>query len=135
MENVAPLSAAVARLAPCPSKPNCVGSQASGRNFIPPLVFSDSAQNAFERLRAIVASLPRTRIVEQTSDYLHAEAASRIFGFIDDVEFYIDQPGKRVQVRSAARLGYSDFGVNRARIEAIRARFSSDVHESAQVRR
>lgn len=129
-----PLSADDGRLAPCPNKPNCVGSQASGRNFVPPLVFSGSAQNAFERLTAIVASWPRTRIVEQTSDYLHAEVASRIFGFIDDVEFHIDQAGKRVQVRSAARVGYSDFGVNRARIEAIRTRFSFDVHESAHVR-
>ena len=113
------------RLAACPNTPNCVNSQETGRSGVAALAFSDSASSAFARLKRIVSSLPRTRIVEATDDYLHAEVRSRIFGFVDDVEFIVDAPGSCVHVRSASRVGYSDFGVNRARVEAIRVRFAA----------
>ena len=111
------------RLAACPSTPNCVSSQESGRSAVAPLAYDDSASSAVARLKRIVSSLPRTRIVEATEDYLRVEVRSRIFGFVDDVEFIVDAAGSRVHVRSASRVGYSDFGVNRARVEAIRAQF------------
>lgn len=111
------------RLAPCPDSPNCVSSQTHGRAHIDPLAFDDEPQRARERLHAIVAAMPRVTIVESSPQYLRAEAASRVFGFVDDVEFYFDPAKRLVHVRSAARLGYSDFGVNRKRIETIRARF------------
>ena len=113
------------RLAPCPNSPNCVNSQETGRSAVAPLAFSDSVPSAFARLQRIVASLPRTRVVEATDSYLHAEVKSRIFGFVDDIEFLIDPLASQVHVRSASRVGYSDFGVNRARVEAIRVRFAS----------
>jgi uncharacterized protein (DUF1499 family) len=78
-----------------------------------------------QRLEAVVSSLPRTRVVERRGDYLRAEASSRLFGFIDDVEFQLDEPARVIHVRSAARVGYRDFGVNRARIEKVRAAFAS----------
>lgn len=111
------------RLAACPAKPNCVSSQAKGRYRVAPLTFTGSASLAMARLKQILASLPRTRIVEESNGYLRAEVASRIFGFVDDIEFYLDEPSALVHVRSASRVGYSDFGVNRARVETIRARF------------
>lgn len=113
------------RLTPCPNSPNCVNSQETGRSAVAPLAFSDSVPSAFARLQRIVASLPRTRVVEATDSYLHAEVKSRIFGFVDDIEFLIDPLASQVHVRSASRVGYSDFGVNRARVEAIRVRFAS----------
>ena len=118
------MSAHDGRLAPCPRTPNCVNSRETGRSAVAPLEFNDSATAAFARLKRVVASLPRTRIVEATDSYLHAEVRSRIFGFIDDVEFLIDPVASQVHVRSASRVGYSDFGVNRARVEAIRVRFA-----------
>jgi uncharacterized protein (DUF1499 family) len=111
------------RLAACPETPNCVSSQAKGRCRVAPLTFTGSASLAMARLKQILASLPRTRIVEESNGYLRAEVASRIFGFVDDIEFYVDEPHALVHVRSASRVGYSDFGVNRARVETIRARF------------
>ena len=111
------------RLQPCPDSPNCVSSQAQDRAHIEPLAFADTPQAARERLESILAGMPRVIIVESTPQYLRAEAASRVFGFVDDLEFHIDAVSRLVHVRSAARLGYSDFGVNRRRIEALRARF------------
>ncbi len=73
-------------------------------------------------LKAIVESTPNARIVETRADYLYAEYASALLGFVDDVEFYFPPGGNIIHVRSASRLGHSDFGVNRTRIETIRAR-------------
>ena len=112
------------RLTPCPDKPNCVNSQESGRSFVAPLAFADSAASALIRLQRILSSLPRTRVVETVENYVRAEVRSRIFGFVDDLEFLVDASAHRIHVRSASRVGYSDFGVNRARVEAIRVKFA-----------
>jgi uncharacterized protein (DUF1499 family) len=108
------------RLAPCPNKPNCVSSQASDRKH-QVASFSGGPDKSFamQKLKAIVQAMPRTTIVESTADYLYVEFGSRLLGFVDDVEFFHD--GTKIQVRSASRLGYSDMGVNRKRVEAIRA--------------
>jgi uncharacterized protein (DUF1499 family) len=114
------------RLKPCPATPNCVSSQAQDASHrVAALRFQGSAQVAFERLKAVLAAMPRMRIVEARDGYLRAEAASRLFGFVDDLEFYFDAPTAQVHVRSASRIGYSDLGVNRARVEAIRKAFES----------
>ena len=73
-------------------------------------------------LKTIVEGTPNTRIIETKPDYLYAEYATALMGFVDDVEFYFPPGGNIIHVRSASRLGYSDLGVNRKRIEAIRAR-------------
>ena len=75
-------------------------------------------------LKAIVDSMPNTRMVEMKPDYLYAEYTSALLGFVDDVEFYFAPRDNIIHVRSASRLGYSDFGVNRKRIEGIRARLA-----------
>ena len=108
------------KLAACPSSPNCVNSQAGDRSHgIRPLAFSGDAVTAMRKLTGVVTAMPRTQVVRSTDDYLYVEFSTPLLGFVDDVEFYCD--GTAIQVRSASRLGYSDLGVNRKRIEAIRA--------------
>jgi len=110
------------KLTPCPSSPNCVCSQASDAHAIAPLKVKGDAETAMRQLRGVIESMPRAQIVDAKPGYLYAEFTSSFMGFVDDVEFFAD--GSVIQVRSASRLGYSDLGVNRKRIEAIRAAFS-----------
>jgi uncharacterized protein (DUF1499 family) len=110
------------QLAPCPTSPNCVVSQGNtdAEHAIAPLTYSGDPANALERLATLIKGLPRTTVVEQTENYLYAEFTSQWMGYVDDVEFYLDPVAEVIQVRSASRLGQSDLGVNRQRIEAIR---------------
>lgn len=109
------------RLKPPPATPNAVSSQATtGYHAIEPLRYTGSAPRAMDALVEIVQSMPRATIVERTDDYLRAEFKSALLGFVDDVEFHAPPKQKVIHVRSASRLGHSDFGVNRKRVEAIR---------------
>lgn len=111
------------RLAPCPNTPNCVSSQSADTvHKIEPLTYKSSSEEAFAKLKQAIASLPRTKIITQSPNYLYAEFTSTIMRFVDDVEFYLDADTKVIHVRSASRLGQSDLGVNRKRIETIRAK-------------
>ena len=113
------------KLAPCPSSPNCVSSQSTDAlHQIAPLTFTSTPEQALAKLKSIIQSLPRTQIITETEDYLYAEFKSALLGFVDDVEFYLDQNANIIHVRSASRLGQSDLGVNRQRIETIRAKFN-----------
>jgi uncharacterized protein (DUF1499 family) len=112
------------KLAPCPRSPNSVSTESEdAAHLIDPIPFTTSTAEARGRMLAILRSMPRTTIVTQREDYLHAEFRSAIFRFVDDVEVYFDAPAKHIQLRSASRLGYSDLGVNRRRVEEIRRRF------------
>ena len=108
-------------LSPCPDKPNCVSSQDKSHH-IEPFHYTGSQKTAFEQLVSIIREWPRTKIVTQTENYLHAEFKTPWLRFTDDVEFLF-YPAQQIQVKSASRLGYSDFGVNRKRINALRAQF------------
>ena len=104
------------RLAPCKRSPNCVSSQANPsdpEHYIAPI------HGTMAAARSAVESLPRTRIIKEEKDYLYAEFRTRLLRFVDDVELYFD--GQVLQVRSCSRLGRRDFGVNRKRVEALRA--------------
>jgi uncharacterized protein (DUF1499 family) len=79
---------------------------------------------ARDRLAAVVNAMPRAKVITVKEDYVHAEFRSRLFGFVDDVEFFFDEDHKTIHLRSASRAGYYDFGMNRRRIERIRAQFS-----------
>lgn len=117
----AELGVQAGRLAACPDSPNCVSSQATEPPArIEPLPFSGSPAAALERLKAQLARQPRVRLAEESDGYLRYEFRSRLCGFVDDVEFLVDATSACIQVRSASRVGYSDLGANRARIEAIR---------------
>lgn len=112
-------------LAPCPSSPNCVSSMAlDAPHRIAPLPFSGTAAVAVAKLAGIVGSLPRASVVTATETYLHAEFTSAVFRFVDDVECMADELTGVIHIRSAARSGFSDLGVNRRRVETIRARWS-----------
>lgn len=110
-------------LPPCPETPNCVSSQArpdDAQHSIEPLRFTGDAAASWEVLRRSLRVMPRTRIIEDTGEYLHAEAKSLIFRFVDDLECALDRAKSVIHVRSASRVGRSDFGVNRKRVEKLR---------------
>jgi uncharacterized protein (DUF1499 family) len=115
------------QLAPCPRSPNCVVSQgnADAEHSIAPLAYEGDPAIAWDRLQAVVQALPRTAIIEATDTYLYAEFTSRWMGYVDDVEFYLQPEASQIQVRSASRLGESDLGVNRQRIETLRTAFAA----------
>jgi uncharacterized protein (DUF1499 family) len=79
------------------------------------------SREAWLAVRGSVEGLPLTKIIDETSDYLHAECTSAVFGFVDDLELHLRPAEELIAVRSASRLGYSDLGVNRRRIEDLRA--------------
>lgn len=109
----------------CPKSPNCVSSQAGDTGHaVAPFPYSDNRAEAYARLKKVLSQMTRTTIVGEKEDYIHAEARSLIFRFVDDVEFYFPADEKMIHVRSASRVGYSDLGVNRKRVEEIRERFS-----------
>ena len=110
------------KLAPCPKKPNCVSSRAKGRQWIEPLA---NGETQWGRLPAVLGELPGIRVVAQEADYLRAEARTRVLRFVDDLEFQYSPEENVVHMRSASRLGYSDFGTNRKRLESIRARLET----------
>jgi uncharacterized protein (DUF1499 family) len=114
------------RFHPCPKSPNCVSTQSEDeKHRIDPILYKGSTEEARQKLLVIVRSMPRANVVQETDDYIHVEFTSKLFRFVDDVEFWIDEKNKSIQFRSASRTGYSDMGVNRKRMETIRERFQN----------
>jgi uncharacterized protein (DUF1499 family) len=112
------------RFAPCPGSPNCVSTQATDREHrIEPIPFAEPTDRVIARLKSAMAAVPRLRVVTEKDDYIHAEATSLIFRFVDDVEFFVEPAAKLIHFRSASRVGHSDLGVNRGRMEQIRRAF------------
>ena len=112
------------RFAPCKPTPNCVSSQADPsdqEHYIAPLAFG----GGMHELRLAVESMPRATVIREDGNYLYAEYKSALMGYVDDVELLLDESARLVQVRSASRLGRSDFGVNRKRIEELRTLIGS----------
>jgi uncharacterized protein (DUF1499 family) len=122
--------------APSPTE-NSVSSQASlypthpmrAYAEIAPIAYTGDAATAWAKLERAIATLPRTSVVtnkklDTGQHYLYAQCTTLVLRFTDDVEFYLDEANHVIHVRSASRLGRKDFGVNRARIEAIRAAFN-----------
>jgi uncharacterized protein (DUF1499 family) len=118
-------------LSVCPSSPNCVSSQQStdDAHYISPIRYNGTLTQARNAIISVINSMDRTRIVTDKNNYLHAEFTSALFRFVDDVEFYFDDREKIIHLRSASRVGYWDFGVNRERIETIRTRFMELLNE------
>jgi len=115
------LGVASGGLAPCPSSPNCVSSDArDAAHAVAPFALAVEPGAAWEAARAAVAAWSRTRIVDETESYLHAECSSALFGFVDDLELQLRPAEQSIAVRSASRLGHSDLGVNRKRVERLR---------------
>jgi uncharacterized protein (DUF1499 family) len=113
------------RLASCGRRLNCVSSQADGsdaQRYVAPIRVKGAAAESIAAARRAVESMARARVVREEGNYLHAEFRSRVMGYVDDVEFTFDAKAGVLHVRSASRLGRRDFGVNRKRVEALRAR-------------
>ena len=106
---------------PCPKSPNCVSTQSTDeKHKIDPLQYNSTLTEARDKIKNIVGSLKRTKIITESDNYLHFEFRTATFKFVDDVEFYLDDKEKLIHFRSAARLGWSDMGVNRKRMGKIR---------------
>lgn len=120
------------KLKPPSKTPNSVSSQAAlwpdapqrEAAAIAPLALKGDGPATITRLAQIVEAMPGAKITERRPDYLYAQFTTRLMRYIDDTEFWFDPGAGVVQVRSASRVGQSDLGVNRARVEAIRARLA-----------
>ena len=113
------------KLSECPDSPNCVSSQTAKKDHaVDPLSYNGSYSEAKQALLSIISSLPRTKIIADSDRYVHVTFTSRLMRFVDDVEFLFDETNKQIHVRSASRVGYSDMGVNRKRVEDLRKRFN-----------
>ncbi|WP_114973347.1 DUF1499 domain-containing protein [Rhodoferax ferrireducens] len=121
------------RLRPPSRTPNSVSSQATlypehpqrAYASIAPLAYTGDGDVAMARLTVLLQKSERTVVVTQQPSYIYAQSTTPLLKFTDDIEFWLDKPNSVIQVRSASRLGRNDFGVNRARVESIRAQFLS----------
>ena len=112
------------KLAPCPSSPNCVTTQSgAGYPIADPIPFDGDVALSVERMAEIIEKMPNAKIEKRDGSYLHAVFRSKWMGFADDIELTFDAEAGLIHFRAAARMGYSDLGVNPARMETIRAAF------------
>ena len=112
-------------LKPCPDSPNCVSSLAAdNRYYVKPFELFQSPEDSMRVIKKAILSFPRTSLITEGDCYLHAECRTH-FGFVDDVEFMIDEMKSVIDVRSASRIGYWDMGVNRKRVEELRTRYQA----------
>jgi uncharacterized protein (DUF1499 family) len=110
------------KLPPCLDTPNCVSSQASDKpHYILPFKISGDPKLAWAELKSMIMAHDRMIITHETEDTLHAEANSLVLHFVDDIDAILDADAGLIHIRSASRIGHSDFGVNRKRMEKFRA--------------
>jgi uncharacterized protein (DUF1499 family) len=114
-------------LVPCPKTPNCVNSKSiNEKQYIQPIRYPGTRKVARTLLLQVLESEKRAKILITQENYIRAEFTSTLFRFVDDVEFYFPEEQadeKVIHIRSASRIGYSDLGANRKRIEQIRGKF------------
>ena len=123
MTSSTPSTAETQKLPLCPNSPNCVSSQAAQNDshFIAPFKIIADMDHAWAAVKQTLITQPRTVITQESTDNLDAEATSLIFRFVDDVKIILDRDHKLIHIRSASRVGYGDFGVNRKRVEQLRS--------------
>ena len=123
------------KLPPCPASPNCVTSQGpDDAHAIRPFEYTGSPSDARRALIAALESMPRTLIASRTGAYIRAEFRTPFFKFLDVGEFVIREQPSVIDVRSASKKGYYDFGTNRRRIEELRRRFNEKLLEKKEWR-
>lgn len=123
-DNIAKETLAIPELAPCPSSPNCVSStDANADEYHHIAAFSVNSPAQWQLLQTTLLEMPRTRQLDRSENYLHAVVTSKILRFKDDIELLYQPDKQQAQVRSASRLGRSDFSVNRKRVEELRSRY------------
>jgi uncharacterized protein (DUF1499 family) len=115
------LGVKLGHLSACPVSDNCVVSQdGDAKHAIEPIAYHVDRDKARETLLKVLTVVPRTEVLEEKENYIYAISKSRIFKFVDDVEFYLPPNETVIHMRSASRVGESDLGVNRRRLEQIR---------------
>ena len=115
-----PIGIVDGKLHPCPKSPNCVSTQATDeKQKMEPINYSGSLEDAKRKIITIINSLKRSKVITNEENYIHIEFRTATFRFVDDVEFFFDDKEKIIHFRSRARMGYSDMGVNRKRMENI----------------
>jgi uncharacterized protein (DUF1499 family) len=115
-----PIGIVDGKLHPCPKSPNCVSTQATDeKQKMEPINYSGDLEDAKAKIIDIINSLKRSKIITNEENYIHIEFRTATFRFVDDVEFLFDDKEKVIHFRSRARMGYSDMGVNRKRMEKI----------------
>ena len=121
------LGVAEGKLAPCLTSPNCVSTQTeSEAHQLPPVSWSGGREDAVARIKEVVGrDFPRARLIDEGPGYLRFEFRSLIFRFVDDVEFYIEEAAAEIHFRSASRVGHSDLGANKSRMQKIVAALES----------
>ena len=109
------------KLAKCPDSPNCVCTQATTESQkMLPITFTGSAADQLEKIKRIVGEkFPRVKLIGESEYYLQYEFKSLIFRFVDDVEFFVDDASSEIHFRSASRVGHSDMGANRKRMNRM----------------
>ena len=118
------------KLRPCPESPNCISSEKEGiEHFVEPLTFQGDVEMASKRIKKALLSMGGLIRIEQEG-YIWATFTSRVFRFVDDMEFRIVAGKGLIHMRSGSRVGYSDLGVNRRRAEELRKRFGLAVGNS-----
>ncbi|MDX1707954.1 MAG: DUF1499 domain-containing protein [Desulfobacterales bacterium] len=117
---------------PCPASPNCVSSLSEDqKHFVEPIAYNGSIAQARQRLINILQNTRGARLVIMEKDFLHAEYRSFVFGFVDDVVFYLPADKPVIHIKSASRSGHYDFGVNRRRVERLRAAFKTPLQDAS----
>jgi len=105
-----------AKFSPCSQKPNSVSTQTTQDiKKVDPLAFNGTLEETYELILKSLKGLKKNDIVTKESNYLHVTFTSKLFKFVDDVEFYFDEKAKLIHFKSASRVGYSDMGVNKKR--------------------
>ncbi len=105
----------------CPNKPNCVSSNAIGSQHTPAFRLKPEIETTAKQLATVLQQLEPRISLNIDKLHLHADIRSRVFEFVDELDLIIDPTQGLIHVRSAARTGYYDFGVNRRRIEKLRS--------------
>lgn len=112
------------RFAACPDSPNCISSFAASddaEHYFPPWETSANPQQDWQQLLQLIKTEKRLTMIVQDGVYLHVEARTPIMRYIDDLQWYLDEKQQRIYVYSASRLGYSDLGKNRSRMERLQS--------------
>ena len=108
----------------CGDAPHCVSTKSSSpKRTIQPIIFNGAKSEFKQIAMAVIESMPRSKIVTADDNYIHAEFTSSMMKFVDDFELYFDENKKMIDLRSSARVGYYDFGVNLKRSKEFEIEF------------
>ena len=114
-------------LSPCPDRPNCVSTKSRvARHAMQPLPFKGTRNESRDRILGVIQGMTGSSIMSASDDYIHVQFKTRIWRFVDDVEFYFDDDARLIHFRSASRIGYYDFGKNRRRMKRISEVYSQE---------